>query len=129
MGRYYRQTCIEEHYVIVGEPSGFYLSHVTPDNGSGIKIAKAIFAVMKDTPLEKKLKIIGSDSTAVMTGKNSGCIASLEALLGRPLQWAICLLHLNELPLRHCLFSTRWHNHWSKLIFRAHRKTFKWSCF
>ena len=100
-GRYYRQTCIEEHYVIVGEPSGFYLSHVTPDNGSGIKIAEAIFAVMKDTPLEKKLKIIGSDSTAVMTGKNSGCIASLEALLGRPLQWAICLLHLNELPLRH----------------------------
>ena len=28
-------------------------------------------------------------------------IASLEALLQRPLQLVICLLHCNELPLRH----------------------------
>ena len=26
-GNYYRQTVIEKHYVIVGEPNGFYLSH------------------------------------------------------------------------------------------------------
>ena len=51
--------------------------------------------------MEHKLKIIGSDGTAVMTGKNNGCIAFLEALLGRPLQWIICLLHLIELLLRH----------------------------
>ena len=31
-GKYHRQT-IEEHYVIVGEPSGFYLSHVTLEDG------------------------------------------------------------------------------------------------
>ena len=66
-GRYYRQTCIEEHYVIVGEPSGFDVSHVTPDDSSGIKIAEAIFAVVTDAPQEQKLKIIGSDSTTVMT--------------------------------------------------------------
>ena len=36
-----------------------------------------------------------------MTGKSKGFIASLETLIGRPLQWVICLLHLNELPLRH----------------------------
>ena len=36
-----------------------------------------------------------------MTGKSKGFIASLETLIGRPLQWVICLLHLNELPLTH----------------------------
>ena len=36
-----------------------------------------------------------------MTGLTRGYIASLEALLLRPLQWVICLLHCNELPLRH----------------------------
>ena len=36
-----------------------------------------------------------------MTGKSKGFIASLETLIGRTLQWVICLLHLNELPLRH----------------------------
>ena len=100
------RRCTEEHYVIVEKPSSFYLlptvstflrfyhcRKVTPDNNSGVKIAEGIFAVLKDTHLEQKPKIMGSDSTAVMTGKNSGCIASLEALLGRPLQWTICLLH------------------------------------
>ena len=36
-----------------------------------------------------------------MTGCWSGCIARLEEMLGKPLQWAICLLHCIELPLRH----------------------------
>ena len=36
-----------------------------------------------------------------MTGKFNGCIRKLEELLYKPLQWVICLLHTNELPLRH----------------------------
>ena len=36
-----------------------------------------------------------------MTYPTRGCIASLEPLLQRPLQWIICLLHCNELPLWH----------------------------
>nr|CAH7712438.1 unnamed protein product [Callosobruchus chinensis] len=32
-----------------------------------------------------------------------GVIRLIEEQLGRPLQWAICLLHANELPLRHLL--------------------------
>ena len=46
------------------------------------------------------MTIIGCDGTATMTGSSRGCIASLEKLLQRPLQWTICLLHCNELPLR-----------------------------
>ena len=45
--------------------------------------------------------MVGSDGTVVMTGKSIGFIASLETLIRRPLQKVICLLHINELPLRH----------------------------
>ena len=36
-----------------------------------------------------------------MTGANRGAICCLEEMLGRPMQRAVCLLHCNELPLRH----------------------------
>ena len=35
------------------------------------------------------------------TGCNNGVIREVEETLGRPLQWAIFQLHLNELPFRH----------------------------
>ena len=35
-----------------------------------------------------------------MTGNKAGFIRCLEEKLGRPLQWVVCLLHCNELPLR-----------------------------
>ena len=72
-----------------------------PEDGTGYKIATSVYSAIKDTALEQKLKIVGSGGTGVMTGKSKGFIASLETLIGRPLQWVICLLHLNELPLRH----------------------------
>ena len=100
-GNYHRQTVIEEQFVIVGEPNGFYLSHVMPEVGTGYKIATSVYSAIKNTALGQKLKIVESDGTAVMTGKSKGFIALLETLIRRPLQWVICLLQLNELPLRH----------------------------
>lgn len=47
---------------------------------------------------------IGCDGTNVNTGKYGGIIRLLEKNLQRPLQWVICLLHMNELPLRHLFF-------------------------
>ena len=47
------------------------------------------------------LKVIGGDSTAVNTGRKGGAITLLEKELDRRLVWLICLLHVNELPLRH----------------------------
>ncbi len=35
------------------------------------------------------------------TGWKNGAIKFIETRLKRPEQWAICLLHFNELPLRH----------------------------
>lgn len=39
--------------------------------------------------------------TPVNTGHERGIIRKLEEKLQRPLQWNICLLHFNELPLKH----------------------------
>ena len=64
-------------------------------------IAQKIFNTIVDTELHKKLAVVGTDGTASMTGKYIGCIRSLEKLLNKPLQWVICLLHTNVLPLRH----------------------------
>ena len=115
-GNYHCQTVIEEHYVIVGKPNGFYLSHVMPEDGTGCKIATSVYSAIKDTALEQKLKIVGLDGTVVITGKSKGFIASLETLIRRLLQWVICLLHLNELPLRHVFQK----NFWTRLFFRTY---------
>ena len=56
--------------------------------------------VEEDTELEESLALVGSDSTASMIGWKNGAIRCMEEILGRPLQWVICLLHLNKLPLR-----------------------------
>jgi len=40
-----------------------------------------------------------------MTGAYKGAIRLLEERLNKPLQWAICLLHFNELPLRRVFIS------------------------
>ena len=53
--------------------------------------------------MEYKLAIFGRDGTASITGKYNGCIRRLEELLNKPLQWIVCLLHTNELLLRHVL--------------------------
>ena len=100
-GNYHRQIVIEEQYVIIGELNDLYFFHIMPEDGTGYKIATSVYSAIKDTALEQKLKIVGSDGTAVITGESKGFIASLKNLIGRPLQWIICLLHLNELPPRH----------------------------
>ena len=51
--------------------------------------------------MEDRLAIIGTDGTACMIGKYIGCIRHLEELVHRPHQWIVCLLHTNELPIRH----------------------------
>ena len=100
-GKCFITTELEEHYVLVGEPGGYYLTHLSPPNGKGRVLAKEIFDSISDTELCRNLMILGSDGTASMTGRFNGCIRAMEELVQRPLQWAICLLHTNELPLRH----------------------------
>ena len=89
-GRYYRQIVIEEHIEMVGEPGSYYLSHVTPENGTGRSIAGAMHDEFKDTELDEALDLAGGDGTAANTGKWAGAIRVLEETVCRPLQWSIC---------------------------------------
>ena len=50
-----------------------------------------------------KLVAVGCDGTNVNTGRTGGIIRLIEEELQRPLQWLVCQLHANELPLRHLL--------------------------
>ena len=99
--RFYPKVETEEHYVVVGKPGKLYLTHLSVQDGKGTTIGQALYKAIKNTDLQNTLSTIGSDGTPIMTGKHRGSIATLEELLRRPLQWAICLLHTNELPLRH----------------------------
>lgn len=100
--KHFRRTRKEEHYSIIQEPGSIYLGHVAPKSGSAKDIASTIISYFteKDISLEH-LDIIGCDGTNTNTGWKSGVIRQLEVQSGRPLQWAVCLLHFIELPFRH----------------------------
>lgn len=49
----------------------------------------------------KPLLAIGCDGTNINVRKYGGIIRLLEKRLNKPLQWIICLLHMNELPFQH----------------------------
>ena len=99
--RFYRSVQRGDHYTMVGQPGEYYLSHFSTEDGKGKTIAQKIFNTIANTELHDKLAMVGTDGTAGMTGRFNGCTRNLEELLNKPLQWAICLLHTNELPLRH----------------------------
>uniref|UniRef100_A0A8D8THB2 Uncharacterized protein n=1 Tax=Cacopsylla melanoneura TaxID=428564 RepID=A0A8D8THB2_9HEMI len=100
--KYFQSTKVEDHYVLVQEPGHTYFGHVTCDSGSATGILTSILSYMdsKNEDLTN-LKAVGCDGTAVNTGSKGGVIHRLELHLGKALQWNICLLHANELPLRH----------------------------
>lgn len=99
--KWYSVKKIEEHYVMIGEPGTFYLCHLTLERGTGSAIADSIYSAIEERGITEKIVAVGADSTAVNTGHRGGAIHLLELHTGRPLQWFICSLHLNELPFRH----------------------------
>ena len=74
---------------------------MTTSDGKGVTIANTVNDVFQNTELKDNIKVVGTDGTPSMTGPHTGFIRSLELLLLKPVQWSICLLHCNELPLRH----------------------------
>ncbi|GBL87971.1 hypothetical protein AVEN_192120-1 [Araneus ventricosus] len=53
----------------------------------------------------KAIKVIECNGTNVNAGHKESIIRLMELDLNRSLQWCICLLHTNELPLHHLLNS------------------------
>ena len=91
----------DEHISILSEPGSSCVDYCTPSSGSAKSIAESILDTVDCT----NLVCIGSDSTNVNTGLHNGVIRRMETEVGRPLHWSICLLNLNELPLRHLFIS------------------------
>ena len=86
------------------EPGSKYITHITPDAGDAATICRTIcdyFDSTNDNRLTE-LAIVGCDATVLNTGAENG-VRCLDLKLQRPLQWSICLLHYNELPLKHLI--------------------------
>lgn len=102
--KYHRTTVVEEHYVLVSEPNITYFGHTTSDSGSAANIKSSIINYLNDKSVDlNQLSVVGCDGTVVNTGLKGGIIRLLETELKRPLQWFICQIHANELPLRHLM--------------------------
>ena len=101
-GTAHKRVVVEEHVSLVQEPGSVYIGHIAPESGSSSSILQAIatFVQKNNTDIEN-LMAVGCDGTAVNTGKAGGVIRLLEEHVSRPLQYFVCLLHENELPLRH----------------------------
>jgi hypothetical protein len=100
--KWYRKKVYEEHISLIEEPGSKYIGHVTPASGSADGIKDSIMCFLKDRCLDT-LIAVGCDETNVNTGRIGGTIRLLEEELHKPLQWLVCQLHANELPLRHLL--------------------------
>lgn len=98
--RFYTKTVIEDHYVMLEEPGSTFLGHEVPFSGHGISIGVKLFRFLKNKGWDGDLVVVGADGCNVNTGNKHGALVYLEKLLGRPLHWNICMLHLCELPLR-----------------------------
>ena len=104
--KFFRRKVNEEHISLLMEPEGKYIGHFTPVTGRSRSILEGIVKFTENSGVSlDSLIAIGCDGTNVNTGINGGLIVSMEHYLERPLHWFICMLHANELPLRH-LFSS-----------------------
>lgn len=100
----YPKIVVKEHITLVQEPNSEYLGHVTPDNGTSKSIHKAISSFFLDNDVDtSNIVAIGCDGTNVNTGALGGVICLFERKFQRPIHWFVCMLHANELPLRHLL--------------------------
>lgn len=98
----YRQTVVEEHIVLVQEPECNYIGHTSPSSGTSQNIKASIVRFLEENAINfEDLEAVGCDGTVVNTGIRGGVIRLLEEHLTKPLQWFVCMLHGNELPLRH----------------------------
>ena len=98
---------VKEDHISLTDGEGEFLMHFTREKVDGVRagqvIALRIATFLKTFGIDSTLKMIGADSTNLNTGNKEGAIALLEKQLGKRLVWSICMLHTNELPLRHLI--------------------------
>ena len=88
--------CTEEHITVVSQPNSEFIGYCTPNSGRANDIVESLESILD----LNNVKLVGVDGTVVNTGSNGGTIRCIELKIARPVQWNICMLHMNELPLR-----------------------------
>ena len=107
----------KDHYALVTHPpgKGRFIGHFehkvdTVRRTAGVKpgrqLAENFLSKLTDHGVNlDNILALGFDSTNYNTGHEGGVMSWIEYILGRRLVWIVCLLHLNELPLRHLIKS------------------------
>ena len=86
---------VQDHFPILEMPGAQYVTHVSPEDGTVVCLAKELEDVVRTEQMP--LKVVGMDRCPTITGPHTGAIRMLELLLNITLQWVICGLHLLEL--------------------------------
>ena len=95
------KTVKEDIITVTSEPGGNYLDHFVPENAKGFTLGEYLFHLLNMYNSEESLSAALADGTGSNTSPDVGAIFTLETLLERPLSWLVCMLHFNELPLKH----------------------------
>lgn len=99
-----KRTIVEEHITLLEEPGSNYIGHLSPISGTALNILDSLTEFLDSSSISfENLEVVGCDGTNTNVGTKGGIISLLERKIKRPLQWFICQLHANELPLRHLL--------------------------
>lgn len=89
--------------MILSEPGSDYFGHVTCELETAKCIERTIINDLRTKSVElDEIFVVSCDGTVVNTGFKGGVVRLMEEL-NKPLQWFVCQLHSNELPLRHLL--------------------------
>ena len=88
---------VQDHYPVVSEPGGEYVTHVTPSGSTGKEIAKKIAKEIVSVVRERnvKLRVLGMDGCSTNCGIQRGVFRCVEVELGEAVQHVVCLLHCN----------------------------------
>ena len=92
---------IQDKETVICQIEKKFVDYFIPLNGKAISIARGLYDILVKTKSVDTLLGLSMDGTVVNTGKERGVIRNVELLLGRPLQWSICCLHLIELVFKH----------------------------
>src|SRR6218665_2706222 len=97
-------TETEEHIVLIREPDSEYLGHLKTSSGTILHLTRSILDFVDQNKIDTStLVAVGCDDTIVNTGLRGGVFRLLEEYFKKSMHWFVCLLHTNELPLRHLL--------------------------
>ena len=114
-GKNHPREVEEDHITVTWEGLGLgkYLFHFTPDKPKGKEkpaemISKGIYSRFEEFGATEDILLIRGDSTYTNTGPEGGAIHYLKKLLDHKVHWLICLIHINELPLKTYDDKARW---------------------